>query len=320
MAKRVTLEQLLADVAAAKSTPRTDVSLATLRAALAGKWAYAATKAAELAAEHELEPLTDALVAAFDHWMTHSGEDKNCAAKTAIADALYRIGYPKEGVFLQGIRHLQMEPVFGGRVDTAAHLRGVCALGLVRMNYADAMTEIAELLADPEHVARAGAARALGYRGGDDAAPLLRFKLRVGDAEPEVLTECLVSLLRLTPKPAIALAEKLLNREQAEDRIDALVLALGQSRQPAAFDVLRRRTDAGQGGATTLLAIAMIRTDAALAYLHELVATAPPRVAADAVRALATYRHDAALRAKVQQAVDARRDRALSAAFAASFA
>jgi hypothetical protein len=58
------------------------------------------------------------------------------------ADALYRIGADSDRVFLRGIRHVQLEPVYGGKADTAMELRGVSALGLVRMGHADALVEI----------------------------------------------------------------------------------------------------------------------------------------------------------------------------------
>ena len=44
--------------------------------------------------------------------------------KVAIVEALNALGYEHTPTFLQGIRHVQMEPVYGGRVDTAAVLRG----------------------------------------------------------------------------------------------------------------------------------------------------------------------------------------------------
>ena len=48
-------------------------------------------------------------------------------------------------------------------MDTAAELRGVCALGLVRMGYRDVLVELADLLMDPEAQARMMAARSLAH-------------------------------------------------------------------------------------------------------------------------------------------------------------
>ncbi len=79
-------------------------------------------------------------------------------AKTAIAKALYEMEVKAESVFLRGIHHIQMEGVWGGNTDTAAELRGICALGLVRCNYRDVLDELGELLADAQAPARMMAA------------------------------------------------------------------------------------------------------------------------------------------------------------------
>ena len=58
------------------------------------------------------------------------------------------------------------------------------------------MLELAQLLADTEAGARAGAAQALGVtRHHDAAVPLLRFKILSGDPDPRVIGVCLSSLL-----------------------------------------------------------------------------------------------------------------------------
>ena len=42
--------------------------------------------------------------------------------------------------------------------------------------------------------------QALGYHGSESAALILRLKARLGDREPEVLSECLCGLLACDPK------------------------------------------------------------------------------------------------------------------------
>jgi hypothetical protein len=100
-------------------------------------------------------------------------------------------------VFAAGVRHVQLEPAYGGPNDTGAELRGLCGLAFAHFGRHDALAVLAELLADPERVARLGAARGLGDAGRADAAPLLRYKLLLGDDEPEVIAACLESLLHL---------------------------------------------------------------------------------------------------------------------------
>src|SRR5207253_10764017 len=104
-------------------------------------------------------------------------------------------------LFRRGMRIVQREPVWGDPpwVDTAAELRGVCALGLAQTGDPDAVVEIAALLADPERAARANAARAIGAAGRADGIPPLRYQALTGDEDPQVTTECFGALLALAP-------------------------------------------------------------------------------------------------------------------------
>jgi HEAT repeat protein len=212
-----------------------------------------------------------------------------------------------------------MEPVFGGRVDTAVALRGASALGLVGCADRAVLADLAELLADPEPPARAAAARAIAALGRDDGVPLLRFKALVGVAEPPVLTECLLGRLRLSPASSLPFIRPFL--EGAEDVAEAAALALGESRLAEALPLLRefcerfpRRLRAG------LLAAALLRRDEAFDWLLGLVRDGPPPWARGAVEALGTYRDDEALRARVEQAVAVRGDDELRAICARAFA
>src|SRR5262249_10204252 len=79
-----------------------------------------------------LSELPGDLVAAFDRFMIEPEEsDKRCRAKIAIVETLNKIEYDRDDVFLRGIRHVQMEPVWGKSEDSAGHLRGAAAFGLV---------------------------------------------------------------------------------------------------------------------------------------------------------------------------------------------
>ncbi|MDX2239271.1 MAG: hypothetical protein NW224_01195 [Leptolyngbyaceae cyanobacterium bins.302] len=114
--------------------------------------------------QFEIPSFIPELVSACDRFLVNAKEsDPGCRAKQAISEALYRLQYSDKAPFLKGIRHVQAEPVWGGKVDTAPTLRGTCALGLVRMNYPLVMVELRDLLADPEPEARIGAARAIAY-------------------------------------------------------------------------------------------------------------------------------------------------------------
>ena len=67
------------------------------------------------------------------------------------------LGSEEAEVALRGMRYEQWEPVYGGRVDTAANLRGRCAVMLARMRYPEAHIELVRLLVDAEAPARLAA-------------------------------------------------------------------------------------------------------------------------------------------------------------------
>jgi HEAT repeat protein len=322
MAKSHTLEDTLAALNRLRDDPTSNAALAQLRQVLNGKNSHAVAKAAQIAGESEIAALAPDLVAAFERFMVNPVKsDPNCRAKAAIADALYRIGHDDETLFLRGIRYRQMEPAYSGRVDTAIDLRAACAFGLVRMNYREVLVELADLLADPEARARAAAVQAIGYYGSDSAVPLLRLKVLSGDDDSSVISECLTALLRIAPASSLLFAARLLDAPEPAT-MEAAALALGGSRLPEAFDVLRQWWERSSDVAlrrTALLAIAMLRRDQPLDFLLSVIKEANGPTAREAVAALAMYRHDDAVRQRVQDCVDRRKDVDLRAAFAAAF-
>jgi HEAT repeat protein len=320
VARRQKLEDSLAALASVREAPRSEESLAALRVALAGRSAFAAAKAAKLAGDLELGELGGDLVAAFERLLAGQDDDPGCTAKAEIAEALYKLGHDAAGPFLRGIRHVQMEPVFGGRVDTAVDLRGACAFGLVRMGYRDVLVELADLLADPEPPVRISAARALAYRGGKDALPLLRLRILAGD-KPEVMGECLTALLRVAGAGALPFVARFLDHRD-DETAEAAALALGASRLEEAFADLREwveRVVSPVLRRAGLTAIATLRRDAALDYLLGLVKDAPPVTAAQAVDALGLYKGEQALADRVRQAGAARRERPVRDALRRAF-
>jgi HEAT repeat protein len=321
MAKSRVLEDTLAELHRLRADPTSPSALATLRRVLGGKLSHAVAKAAQIAGEFEIGQLTPELVAAFDRFMINPVKtDPGCRAKAEIAEALYRIGYDAERLFLYGIRHVQMEPVYGGKTDTAAALRSACALGLVRVRYADVMTELADLLADPESSARIAAVRAIAYSESDHGVPLLRLKVLTDDDHPEVVSECLSALLQIAPASSLAFVARLLDTPDTSRR-EMAALALGGSRLPEAFDVLHQwwdRTPDPDLRRTALLAIAMLKHDRPIEFLLSLIAEAAGPTARDAIAALGLYRHDEALRERVRRAA-ARDDVDLRAAVVDAF-
>jgi hypothetical protein len=202
-------------------------------------------------------------------------------------------------------------------VDSAGPLRGGCAQGLAGSPDPQVLVPIAELLADGDPGARAGAIRAV-VRHGDARAgvPLLRLRLRIGDPEPAVFGECVAALLELDPRGTLPLAAKLLDTPPAEQAA-ATALALGEVRSDGAFELLRERIESPRRVADTrtlLTAVALLRTEPAWTFLVELVATAPEHEAEEALRALAPYHEAADLDRRAREAVEARGSRRLDAA------
>jgi len=315
MTKRRGLEERLAELNDLRGDPSSDLAIEKLRQALASKINHLAAEAATITGESEIRQLEDDLIEAFDRFMLDPAKtDPLCVAKTAIAEALYRLGARRESLFLRGIHHVQLEPGFGRKEDAAAKLRVACAMGLVRSNYRDVMIELADLLADEETDARIGAVRAIGYAQQGAGVPLLRFKSLIGDPETRVSYECFSSLLRLSPESSLPFVARFLNAEDvAVSKVAAL--ALGESQLTEAFYVLKAGWESATDDAlrrAELLAIAMLRHERAIDFLLSLVADASPADARDGLTALEIHRRDEELWARVEQIVKAREDVDLS--------
>jgi HEAT repeat protein len=305
-----------------RDDPTSGGALDLLREALGDKSNLVAARGAKLIADLEVAGLDEDLVRAFERFLRDPGKtDGTCQAKTAIMDALRRKGYGDPEIFLRGIRYVQLEPAYGGPVDTAVDLRCLAALGLVGTNDPRTMIELAHLLVDAEPRARIGAVRAMASSGREAAIPLLHFKVLSGDAEPEVAGECFDALLDLSPEDSLPFVAGFL-RDRDPAICEAAALALGESRIAAGLGFLTATLE-DVGGPdiepTLLLAIAMIRNEEAMEFLLGLIRDAPSRRAAGAVTALGTYRYDDELRRRVQDAADTRGDAKLSQAVEEAF-
>ncbi len=314
MAKPRKLEEMLATLAQIRHHPTSDDGLLTLQQVLASKVSVAIAQAAVIVGEFAITDLIPDLVAAFGRCLVNAKTtDPGCLAKKAIAETLYRLDYHDADVFLQGIRHIQLEPVWGGQEDTAAALRGTCALGLVRMNYPHVMDELADLLADPKPEARIAAARAIAYSANPQGASLLRLRVLVGDIPP-VLAECFLALLQLAPELSLPLVARFLaNTQEADPKsievAEVTAFALGESRLVGALPVLQdwwQQVKDPNLRQTALLAIAMLRQDAAFDFLLSLIADGMTQHAKAAIQALSLYRQDDTLWERVCQTVSER--------------
>ena len=308
MPKSRKLEVLQTHLNQIRAQPHAETAAEGLREALESKEAIAIAQAARIIRDANLQSLLPALRDSFERLMQNSAIDPSCLGKQAIIDALYCLEYPDFEPFLAGIRHRQPEAAWGGQADTAAGLRAVSALGLVRVNYPDVMSELADLLADPALEARVGAGRACGYSESPTSVPLLRLRVQLGD-EAAVLAECFAALLRLAPESSLPLVGRALSqssqpsRDPSRDVSETAALALGESRLPAALPILQqwwRSTPDRDLRQTGLLAIAMLRQTEAIEFLLSLVAQAALPDMEAAMAALGIYAEDRELAAKIQ--------------------
>jgi HEAT repeat protein len=319
MAKRPSLDQLYDALSVVRRDPTAAAAREAMLKGLGSGAAVIIEKGANLIAELGLRGYASELGAAFERLMT--GSDPGCGAKTAIAKALLDTdaGREAEPVYLRGVRHHQFDgpPLYGKATDTAGPLRGYSGLGLLSIRHRDALIELADLLADSEPAARIAAARGLASTGREEATALLRLRLRVGDAAPDVVGESLTGLLRLDPDRSLALAEQLLGHEAGEFR-DAVAYALGDSRLPAALPVLRRAFDREREIETRqalLLAAGAIRSQETVDWLVSVLENTTPVEAAAALDSLRVHhRRDAAVVARVRAIVAQRKVPALEKA------
>ena len=306
--KRRPLEETLLALRRARETPQAEESHQELVRVLRGEGSHAVARAAALVGELGVEALAPDLVAAFPRFFLDPVRaDPGCAAKTAIVEALRRLDQDERDLYRRAAAHVQKEPVFGGRVDTAVDLRGAAALALAESAGGDVLVDLAHLLADPEAPVRVSAARAVAVHGSESGLPLLHLKALAGDAEPRVVSECLLSLLRIDPATALPFVASFFERGDAA--AEAAAIALGESRLVEALPLLRgwlERASRRGLARVALLAIAALRRDEAVDLLLSLARDEPGPLAREALLALASVGGGDALYERARAVAEAR--------------
>ena len=311
MTGRSRLADRLRGLEALRRSADSEEAHSRLAEALAERSNQLVAAAARMAAELALEALEPDLAQAFSYFMVKPLQrDPSCTAKTAIVKALVSWQAPQHDLYLEGIDHIQMEPVYGGREDTAGPLRAQCALGLARSHYDGVLVRLADLLADPVLDARLGAVQAIAEAGVPGVVPLLRYKTRLGDEDARVQLACFEGLLALAPEDSVSLVTQFLDHKQMAVA-EAAALALGQSRQARALEPLMAAWQSGGDPAlrrTVLMSLAMLRHEQGLAFLLDLLADGEAHEAHDALEALALFRHDEAIWSRVERVSRERND------------
>jgi hypothetical protein len=270
-------------------------AVAALRKALGDRVNLMVAKAAALSGELRLAELVPDLLRAFDRLFENPAKsDQQCWGKNAIARALKELDYNEAAPFLRGAVHVQVEPAYGGAVDTAGALRGVCLLalpGCADIRREEILRYLVNALTEEDPSVRADAARAFGAMGGDESALVLRLKARVGDQEAPVIGQVLESLLVVERARALPFVKEFLNRTGGETAEEA-ALALGSSRIPAAVDLLLEAWQGAMGEEyreALLRALSLSRDDRAVEFLKKLASEGRDRDAKAARAALELF-------------------------------
>ena len=284
-------------------------AVAALRTALADRANVVVAKAAKIAGELELHDLTPDLVHAFDRLFEKPVEtDPQCWGKNAIAITLRDFGYQSAAPFLRGLRHIQMEPVWGGREDTAQVLRAACCAALPQcadLTRDEVLRHLVDAFTDVSDKVRVDAARSIEHMGGVDCALLLRLKARIGDKEAQVTGQVFESLLRLERDGALPFVEEFLDSDDDEICAEA-ALALGSSRLPEALAILKKackRARDWNRKQVVLRGLSASRLPEAIEFLLDLLKSGRQGEAAQAVDALALHRDSAEIRKMVEEAI-----------------
>ena len=293
------------DQLAALDTLRQQPPAATidpLRKALANRNNFVVAKAADLVRTLNLPQLIAELLTAFDRFFEDPVKtDPQCWAKNAISRALATFEHQDAAVFLRGMKHIQLEPVWGGSSDTAGTLRATCALALVQcrsLPEPDLLVHLIELLGDKDKSVRAETVRAIEQVGSPHAALLLRLRAILDsnlksrkpgqppEEEPEVLGACYSGILRIEGPSAIPWVSQFL--AAGDDPAAEAALAIAGAHSAQAFKVLRDRLAEESDpwfSSVLLSAIALTRQDAAIEFLLDQVRTESPQAEA-AIEAL----------------------------------
>jgi HEAT repeat protein len=307
-----------------RSAPASAATADQLRKALHDRNNYLASKAAAIVAELGLSDLIPELIAAFERFLIDPAKtDPQCWGKNAIAKALKDLGHRHPAIYLRGLVHFQPEAVWGGSSDSAATLRGACALALVDCPMDDfaILTHLTDRLADPAKPVRIDTAVAIAQLGRPEGALLLRLKALVGDREPEVTGQCFVSLLNLDPRESVGFVGGFLKVPDDEVRSEAAG-ALAQARQPEAIELLKQFWEgplSPELRRALLFSLGASPLAEAADFLVSVLENASSEMAASALAALAPSRFRTGMRERIAAVVESRGDPSLSQVFEREF-
>ena len=322
MAGRASLDDRLAALRALREQSLTPALIAELRKSIGDRSNLIVAAAASIAGEKTLVELISDLEAAYGRFLVNPlKDDKLCRAKTAVIRALDKMEHRNPDVFLKAARHVQLEPVWGGTEDSAPPLRSAALVALARVEGVASLPMLVDAMVDPARDVRSAAAMALGAIGTESAGLILRLKVRIGDTDLDVLSDCLLGLLTVDPREYLSIVTEFLEPGGAF-ACEAAAMALGKSRLPEALDPLRgclERCHSHELRQHILLAIAILRRPASIEYLIGLVAVEPEPDAIAALSAIRIHKDDPRLRERVDAIIRDRGSKMLQATFDREF-
>lgn len=298
------VEKLVESLSIVDSDPNASEAQARLREALTHQHWMPVEQAARLVAQYSMAGFTQELLAVWSRFIDPGAKlDPGCRAKESALVALDSLEWFDPDPFLTAIRYVQLEPGYGGSVDSAGGVRQRALFALLRQHHSQALLYAGEMLADPLVEVRVGTAEALSQYGGPNGAGLLVQRLRGGD-DARVLLACASALLELEGPFARELLEQWLHQPDTERR-EIAALSLGQCRSGEAGEVLIKWFDEMSWDRDFELgarALAMHRSERARRCLLQHIATGSAVRAQFAIKALALHRYDDKLVERVRDA------------------
>lgn len=291
-----------------------------IREALTDSHCLIVKKAAELCEENLYYDFEPELIKSYRRFLKNpKKKDPQCIAKTAIVRTLVALDSQEVDFFLEGIRYMQLEPVWGGTEDSAIDIRTGCAMGLANTSYPRAVVELVTLLHDNSAPVRKGAIRAISITQPLAAEAVLRTKSLEGDLDPDVTGQALGALLQVTPNESKDFVYKFLELNNDQLLHESVALALGDSKTIEALEILRTCWDneplKAKQGTVWLLGAIIHRSEEAFAWLLDVVADGDRASATFIVEQLAIYKRNKKLRGQLKAALSERSDDILTSIF-----
>lgn len=280
-------------------------------------------EAAKLIRDFELKGLEPVILATWKRLIEHPDPikvDKGCTAKTAIIEVLGQSDFDDPDFYLSAIRYEQVEPAWGGDVDTAENVRGGAALALARsqrLRGVDKLNAFVDLL-QGSRADRMNAARAIADTGHESAVPLLRLKLLSDHSDLDVMGACMSGLLELAPAASIPLIGGFL-KHPTESIVLEAAAALGICGRPKAVELLIAafgRTANKETMKSLMLSIGLSRDPTAIDFLIGQLETGDAAAAFQALQPSCVYPET---QSRVRTVIDKLGDKKLREAFERKF-